>query len=394
MQKKLKLKWLLAGSLFSNIGNSFIWPLTTVYMHERLKESLVVVGIVLLFNSLASILGNFVGGRLFDKIQPYKIILAAIVTAGIPMIILIFSNGWPVFPILLIIIGFGNGIILTLLNSLGTTIQDKDGRYVFNMLYFFQNLGNVIGTSMVGFIYGYSFSLLFVIAATLYFLFFIVASRTYRVTIPRKKPAVKKQTGKPQKMPRPNMILIYIFGITLFIVWMAYEQWLSNLSVYMTDLKIPLRNYSLLWTINGGLIVLTQLFINWNDGRILKNIYHQIYLGFLLCVSSFGILLFAHQYWQFILAMCVLTLGESAAFPSVPALVNDLSPYNEKGHYQGLISAFPALGRALGPLAGSLLIEHGSYKLLFIVCMAVMLVFIAITQFVTFRLKNKIKVYE
>ena len=38
--KGIELKWLLLGMFFGSIGNSFVWPLTTIYMHEQLHESL------------------------------------------------------------------------------------------------------------------------------------------------------------------------------------------------------------------------------------------------------------------------------------------------------------------------------------------------------------------
>ena len=49
MQTEIKFRWLLLGSFLVNVGNSFIWPLTTVYIHDQLHQSLTVSGIVLLF---------------------------------------------------------------------------------------------------------------------------------------------------------------------------------------------------------------------------------------------------------------------------------------------------------------------------------------------------------
>ena len=51
-----------------------------------------------------------------------------------------------------------------MVNSLGTSIRSKDGRYVFTMLYFAQNVGVVVGTALVGFVYDISITLLFLIA--------------------------------------------------------------------------------------------------------------------------------------------------------------------------------------------------------------------------------------
>lgn len=39
-----KLQWLLLGSFLGSIGNSFVWPLTTIYIHDQLHQSLTVSG--------------------------------------------------------------------------------------------------------------------------------------------------------------------------------------------------------------------------------------------------------------------------------------------------------------------------------------------------------------
>ncbi|MGO3464460.1 MAG: MFS transporter, partial [Lactiplantibacillus plantarum] len=45
-QKQLiKTPWLIAGQFMNNIGMSFIWPLTTIYMHNVLGKSLTETGI-------------------------------------------------------------------------------------------------------------------------------------------------------------------------------------------------------------------------------------------------------------------------------------------------------------------------------------------------------------
>jgi len=44
-----KLQWLLLGSFLGSIGNSFVWPLTTIYIHDQLHQSLTVSGVVFLF---------------------------------------------------------------------------------------------------------------------------------------------------------------------------------------------------------------------------------------------------------------------------------------------------------------------------------------------------------
>lgn len=94
---------------------------------------------------------------------------------------------------------------------------------------------------------------------------------------------------------------------------------------------------------------------------------------------SFVVLIFAKTYPFFILAMVTLTIGEATALPTIPALVNTLTPIEAKGRYQGLIQSWASAGRALGPLFGGLVIEMSSYTALFIIATgAVLLVLVGI----------------
>ncbi|WP_267201154.1 MDR family MFS transporter [Limosilactobacillus kribbianus] len=372
--KGIELKWLLQGMFFGSIGNSFVWPLTTIYMHQQLHESLTVSGIVLLFYSGANVVGSYISGLLFDKRNPRHLMLAGVSLATVVIATMIFFNDWPIYAILLTAIGFFNGWIITMVNSFGTKLR-MDGRYVFNMLYFANNLGMVIGTTIVGPLYQYAhgnISPLFSITTVLYVLFTLVVFLFFHED-PHPQPVdearFKSDEPAVTKIPRANLWISWIFFITLCIVWTMYEQWSSNLSVFMTSQGISMTKYSLLWTINGILVVLMQLILTWLN-RFYNNPYAQVYVGIFTVGLSFVLLLFATNYLWFVIAMVILTIGEATAFPTMPAIVNTLSPVEVKGKYQGILNAFSSLGKAFGPLFGGVVIGAASYHVLFVICAA------------------------
>lgn len=57
---------------------------------------------------------------------------------------------------MLALIGIVNGWLMTMHNSYGARMHSRDGRFVFNMLYFANNLGMVFGTTIVGPLYQYA----------------------------------------------------------------------------------------------------------------------------------------------------------------------------------------------------------------------------------------------
>jgi len=128
--------WLLVIGMMINVtGSSFLWPLNTIYIHDHLGKSLTVAGIVLMLNAAASVVGNLLGGVLFDKIGGYKSILLGIVITLISVVALMFNHSWPVYMYLLIFIGLGSGIVFPATYALAGTVWPEGGRKAFNAIY-------------------------------------------------------------------------------------------------------------------------------------------------------------------------------------------------------------------------------------------------------------------
>ena len=361
---EIKLIWLIVGELATWIGASFIWPLTSVYLNKELHISLSIIGVVLFCNCAGNILGSIIAGRLYDKFNPYPLILWGLgLDAGVLFLLAAF-HGWPEYWIWLTLTGFLGGWNGTLINSVATSLRKYSGRYVFNILYFAQNLGVVTGTLIVGYLYDFSITLLFIIAALLFVVALVNAIFNYRPIIAFHKERVAKgESGDKQKaepMPKRNFIMTMVFFTTLGATWLMYMNWESNLSVYMVSLGIPFHLYSLLWTLNAGVIVIMQGILA-RFPHIFKNLFHQIIFGICMFSISFITLVFAKDFAHFALSMFILTLGEATAFPAIPAYVNDLSPLTSKGKYQGANMVASGIGRAFGPLFGGLVIDHAGY---------------------------------
>lgn len=104
MKKGIKLHWLLFGVFLVNFGNSFVWPLTTVYIHDQLHQSLTIAGLVILCYSGANVVGSYIAGILFDRYNPRTLMLEGLVGAIATMFILVWRSGWPIYPIMLTLI--------------------------------------------------------------------------------------------------------------------------------------------------------------------------------------------------------------------------------------------------------------------------------------------------
>ena len=133
--------WLVIGMALNITGSSFLWPLNTIYMKEELGKSLTIAAIVLMVNSFGMVVGNLLGGSLFDKLGGYRTIMIGTVTCLISTTLLNFFHGWPWYAIWLVLLGFGGGMIvpqfMQWLVQFGLT-----GRTTFNAIYLAQNIGS------------------------------------------------------------------------------------------------------------------------------------------------------------------------------------------------------------------------------------------------------------
>ena len=394
---EIKLIWLIVGELATWIGASFIWPLTSVYLNKQLHISLSIIGVVLFCNCAGNILGSIISGRLYDKYNPYPLMLWGLGLDAAVLFLMAAFHGWPEYWVWLTLTGFLGGWNGTLINSVATSLKKYPSRYVFNVLYFSQNLGVVTGTLIVGYLYDFSITLLFVIAALLFVIAFINAVFNYKPIIAFHKERMAKhkkgEKHKAEPMPKRNFIMTMVFFTTLGVTWLMYMNWESNLSVYMVSLGIPFHLYSLLWTLNAGVIVIMQGILA-RFPNIFKNLFHQIIFGICMFSLSFITLVFAKDFAHFALSMFILSLGESTAFPAIPAYVNDLSPLTSKGKYQGANMVASGIGRAFGPLFGGLIIDHAGYIPFFWVAAIVIALMIVVMIPTYMRVHKELTIYK
>ncbi|KRN29965.1 MFS transporter [Liquorilactobacillus mali] len=388
--KNLKLRWLLIGNLISSTGTSFIWPLTTVYMHDYLGKSLALAGMVLFIESLIMIGGSYIGGYIYDQGRGRFWMLFSITVSIAALLLLVFFNKWPAYPVLLIVNGFAGAIANTIINALAASIKNHEASYVFNMMYFMANIGVVLGTLIVGFIVKLNIRYIFVVTLLLYIVFFVIASTKYvfeNIKIEKDKSSVEGEIS--QKTANRSILIISGILLTYLMIQMGYAQWQSNLSVYMQTLGIGLNKYSYLWTVNGIIVVVGQPIISFLDKRYGINDFKKVYLGYVMFVIAFASLIFAKDYLHFMISMIIVTFGEVIAFPVIPAIVANLSSDSERGKYQGFVSIAASTGHAVGPLLGGVIVEMFSYGLLFETIVLLVLVFTIISLIITyFNLKK------
>ncbi|MGF6948047.1 MFS family permease [Neobacillus sp. B4I6] len=382
--------WLLIIGMIVNVtGSSFLWPLNTIYIHDHLGKSLSVAGIVLMLNSAASVIGNLYGGSLFDKIGGYKSIILGISITLAALIGLTFWHGWLAYIVFQIIIGFGTGIIFPSMYAMAGSVWKEGGRKAFNAIYVAQNLGVALGASLGGIVAAHSFQLIFLANTVMYVLFLLIAVFGYKGILVDSGKQGTIDINVPTVTNRKNLYALLILCTGYLLCWVAYVQWPTTIASYTQEIHISLTQYSLLWSINGALIVVGQPLLNSVLKHLTASLKLQMIIGIGIFIVSFLVAGKATVFSGFLVGMIILTIGEMFIWPAVPTVAFDLAPKGREGFYQGIVNSTATGGRMVGPLMGGMIVDMYNMSALFIVLIVLFLIAIITTLLYDRSLKTK-----
>ena len=371
--------WLLIiGMAVNVIGSSFLWPLNTIYIHDHLGKSLSVAGIVLMLNSGANVIGNLYGGHLFDKIGGYKSIILGIMISLIALVGLSIWHNWPEYVVFLTIVGFGTGIIFPSMYAMAGSVWKEGGRKSFNALYVAQNVGVAIGASLGGIVADYSFQLIFLANTIMYVIFLLIAVFGYKGISTDAVPQENRDVNV-KAVSRMNLKALMILCAGYLLCWVSYSQWTTTIASYTQEVNITLTQYSLLWTINGAIIVLGQPLLNGILKYLASSLKKQILIGIGIFIISFIAAGQASAFSGFLAAMVILTIGEMFIWPAVPTIAFALAPKGREGYYQGIVNSTATGGRMIGPVLGGILVDHYNMSTLFTVLILLFIIAVGTT---------------
>jgi MFS family permease len=347
----------IAAVIFST-GMAGIWPLITIYIHDYLGKPLTVAGFLLLLNQGAFLVGSLVGGMLFDRWGKMRTIIVASTGIIVISVGLGLTQDFTFYTLLLLLNGLFYGTLSPVLNALAVVMWPEGGRKGINMIYVALNAGVAAGSALGGLLASVSFAWTFfgnaLAQMVVLVMFILMLPRHLKAMAQQPKKVMESSVSVQNNGPRKvvwGALLLLCAG--LLVSWIVYVQWTTVLSTYMQSLGISLRQYSLLWTLNGALILFGQPLIAWVIRRFARTLKAQMLLGSYVFALSMLILSQTTAYAGFFAAMFVMTLGEMLVWPAVPAVAAEFTPEGQEGFIQGLVSGTGSAGRMLGPLLGA-----------------------------------------
>jgi MFS family permease len=360
--------WVLFATTLVNRAGTMVLPFLVLYLTRDLGFTDAQAGRVLFVYGGTALFAAALSGRLSDVLGPMKVIRNSLfATSGILLLFPLARSQWSV-----IVMTFALSLAaesfrpasLAVVADLVTPAQRKPA---FALTRLAINLGMSIGPAVGGFLATVSFRWLFLVDGVT-----SLAAGILLVLALRRGPAHHSQPeilpAPPSKRAWTDWRLIF-FLVALFPVAIVFFQHLSSMPLYLVrDLHLSEIDYGLFFTINTLLIVALEVPINsatahWSHRRTLA-------LGAFLFAAGFGALALARDFWSVAATVVVWTFGEMFLFPALAAYVTEIAPPARRGEYMGLTQMAMSLGFAVGPWAGTAVLERFGGNTLWLSCLA------------------------
>lgn len=223
-----------------------------------------------------------------------------------------------------------------------------------------------LGAALGGFVAELSFNYIFMANLAMYVIFFFIAlfqfNMDYQATVKHQETLENVAHIQNKKHFTALILLCVMFALC----WIAYVQWQTTIASFTQSIGISMSQYSLLWTVNGVLILVGQPLILPIIHLIKGQLKKQLYFGLVVFILSFFVTSFATSFSIFVVGMVIMTFAEMFVWPAVPTIANNLAPKGREGVYQGIVNSASTVGKAFGPLVGGILVDVFNMQIMFL----------------------------
>ncbi|MDI2587076.1 MFS transporter [Psychrobacillus sp. NEAU-3TGS] len=372
------LKVRLFGEFFSNLSFWMVFPFLAIYFADEFGTSM--AGILLVISQVFSVAANLIGGYCADRFGRRTMLFFSATVEGAAFILFAFANSpWLDSPMLSFVAFTIAGVAGSFYHPasqaiVADVVPESDRSTVFSVFYTSINISVVIGP-IVGAVLFFQYRFALLLTAGIIFCLVGLALRLLtEETLPEemKNQLVAKggngwirvvvdQVKAYGLIVRDRVFLLYVIaGILLGQTFMQLDLLIP---VYMKEVidKQVLGNFfgrewavtgegsfGILLSENGLLVVLLTVFVSrWMTKYPEKWVF---FLSSFLYMIAMLIFPMTANFWVFLIAMAIFTLGELATVGLQESFVSKLAPADMRGQYFAAASLRYTIGRTIAPL--------------------------------------------
>lgn len=346
---------ILGGTFFTRTALFMSVPYLAIFLTSQKQISIFQAGCVLSINPLVNVIFSGFGGALADRLPLQKIITLVPILWGAVFILFYYADSLQTF---LLLNGL-NGLCYSIFEpaskkvlSLETLPENR--LLVFNLRYTAINLGAFAGPLLSQW-FNMKLTLFPYVILGIFYILYGASTRfffrdSYRINASASsgnRPSLKGITA----IRKDRVFLLLLAGMCFS--FFGYSQLNGTVSQYLAAtaaLTDGTRMYSAILSINAVVVLAAQFAVlrwisRWNS-------FYVVLVSNLLLGTSFLFFVLPLSPIMPLLFIMVFSLGELLIGARFDALVDELSPQNNKGLYFGC-SEFVKMGTTFGPMLGA-----------------------------------------
>ncbi len=354
--------WLMLAVFFCNrAAASLIWPFLSLYMSDSLKAPLEVVTALISLQAFAGLLATSVVGVIMDKFGRKRAMAAGVGrlergadryeqrprTLAVAILLIFYGIFQPIFYI---------GAFAMVADM--ARPDDRAGAYAIARTV--SNLSIAIGPAAGGLfiaathIPSYYITAVINVALVIPFLLFVAETAPQKPPDETQKQAFATSGGYRYMLADRPFVTFFAAYLTLeFAVSLVF----TLMPVYVQqNFNIPPEQYSLMLSINAGMVVLFQVGMTRFTSRYRPLPMLMIGTGFYF-IGLMGYA-FSSVLLHFCISMAIMTVGELMVAPTTASFIANLAPDDMRARYMGIFSVAYTISSGIGPMIGGFLSDR------------------------------------
>lgn len=363
------LRVILIGKFLDSVGSGMTLSLMVVYLSQVRGFTILTASLALTWMAVVGLVITPLCGSLTDRFGPRPVVLVSVLVQALGVTLFAFVTSVPTAFAATALMSIGGAGIWGPMSTFVAQVVPSEKRSTafavnFMMLNLGLGLGGLIGASIVDVSRPETFTLLYLIDAGTYLLFWIaIASLRGRGgPVAHDKDDIEERGGWRVVLTDRRMLGLVLAALVMLVC--GYGSLEAGIAIYITDTaKLAASVIGIVFLVNTLTIVFGQLFML----RLIRGRSRVRLMGLtaLLWGSSWllAALVPGLPVWGAItillVGQVVFALGETVWSPTMPSLVNAISPDHLRGRYNAAQSLTWAMSSMVAPIFTGALIGAG-----------------------------------
>jgi MFS family permease len=360
---------LFLARIINSIG-SFVYPLMTILLTQKLGYSADKAGTITTVAIAAGGIGMLIGGKIADHVGRKKLFIITSLLGALTFIACAFLGQSKSIVYLIIAGNFISIAQWPTVDAMVTDSTNKENRQnAFSLLYLGTNIGIAVGPLIAGFLINEHLMWFFLLDGITTLLSLIPVIIFIKDTKPTKEqieaiPETDNERAEKGSvfrafLKRPLLIAFTSIIVLFTIVYAQYTFGLPLFANSIYGIDGP-KIYGLLMSVNAVMVVVLTIFVISFTKKLPPLV--SITIGGFLYACGFGMLYFTGNIYLLIVSTIIWTLGEIINTVNIEVFIANNAPVTHRGRFFALITFVQESGFAMSPMLSGFYIASFGIK--------------------------------